>query len=441
VKRSATIVAVLGLVLPGAAEAAPRAAVVLRGTDFERPLIAASPRHGATLVARDKWPGDRILARHVSARGQRGPVRKLDASSDASAVPLVAVDSAGTATVLWFDDGRTLVARRMTAQGRLGPLVTVGPRETNGDSFRMASLGVDAAGNATIAWQRVFAVGGPHDTVDILSASVFVRRLNADGTLGPLLELEPGSGENRVPLVAVAASGRAIVAWDHYDGYGQSALRMATFESDGTLARLPDIFIGGVDDPALAIDTRGNAIAAWSRFGSVFARGLGMNGFGPVLPIGVDAVSSIEVAVGGSGIATVVWEVGNVGEYPNAIHARRVGPAGAQGSPLGIYDGVDRVKGLSVAVDPTGDATTTWTRVGLGPGRPRTYSVEALGIGAHLRLGTPRTLASRTRHFLSSPDVAADGRGTVTVAWAERLSRGRGKSVVRLARRVKPKRR
>jgi len=56
------------------------------------------------------------------------------------------------------------------------------------------SVGVDAAGNATIVWARALIDASfPHGP-ETLSASAYARRLNADASMGPLLELEPGPG-------------------------------------------------------------------------------------------------------------------------------------------------------------------------------------------------------------------------------------------------------
>jgi hypothetical protein len=438
VKRAAVITAAVGLALPGAAAATPRAATVMRGADFDRPVLASSPSHGVTVVARDKWTSS-IRARHVSVGGSLGRVRTLDAGTDMNASgPSVAVDSSGTATAVWFDVGHALVARRITRDGRLGPLVTIAG-ETVETNVRFAAVGVDGAGNATVVWERAYIDFGYPHSPETIRASAFARRLNADGGLGPLLDLESGAGESTDPHVAVAASGRAIVAWRNYDLYGHYALRMATVEQDGTLVRAPDIFNsdqGGFGASALVAGERGDAIAVSSALGSVVGR-VGLRprvALGPTLGNGV--ASSAELAVDGSDVATAAWTVGY--PYPHELSARRFGAGGAVGPPIGLYAGRDRVKGLSVAVDATGDATAAWTRISRT--RSRRYAVAALGIGAHGRLGKLRTLAAPTRRFLSGPYLAADARGTVIVAWAERLSRSGPKSAIRLARRVKPKR-
>jgi hypothetical protein len=435
VKRSATIAAVTALALPGAAAASPHAATVLSGVDFDRPVVASSPMHGATIVARDKGTSA-IRARHVSAGGSLGRVRTLDARTDIYASgPAIALDSSGTATVVWFDVGHALVARRMTREGRLGPVATIAG-ETVETNVRFAAVGVDAAGNATVVWERAFIdFSYPHGP-ETIRASVYARRLNADGSLGPLLDLESGAGESTDPHVAVATSGRAIVSWRHYDGYGHYALRMATIDSDGTLVHAPDIVNSdqvGYGTTALAAGER-EAIAVWSVSGSV----LGRVGLHPAVTLGPGGFSSsTELAVDGFGVATAVWTVGAA--YPDEVSARRFGAEGAVGSALDLFGGPDRVKGLSVAVDANGDAIAVWTRISRT--RPRRYAVEAIGIGAYGRLGKLRTIAPRSRRFRSSPDVAADAHGTATIGWADRLSRSGPRSAIRLVRLVKPKRR
>jgi hypothetical protein len=357
----------------------------------------------------------------------------VDGSSDVSAAPpLIGVDGAGTATIVWFDGGVTLAARRMTVEGRLELPVTVGTPDTIGDSFRVASLGVDAAGNATVAWQRViFDSSYPHGGT-IISASVYARRLRADGNLGPVLGLETGPAQATDPRVAVPASGRAIVAWRSYDHYGNYAVRMATVESDGTLMRSPDVYNSTAfasGPPALAAGPAGEAVAAWTH-GPLLARSVALGESGPVATLDPEGASSIATAVDESGVASVVWTV-TAGDTTQ-IRARHVGLTGQPGRLLRVYETQDRVKGLSVAVDPAGDVIAAWTRIRRA--RPHVYSVKARAVGAHDRLGKLRTLASGTRQFLSSPDVGADADGTVTVAWADRVSKRRVKSVIRVAR-------
>ena len=118
----------------------------------------------------------------------------------------------GTAVFTWLRVGspnRRLLMRTRSPAGRWGPILT----RLVGRSAVSAQVAFGPDGDGILAWQRL---DGP--PFDGSNAHVVVRSLSAEGTLGPTVTLSPPGGNVDVPRVAVAANGSAIVVWRRGEG-------------------------------------------------------------------------------------------------------------------------------------------------------------------------------------------------------------------------------
>jgi hypothetical protein len=221
------------------------------------PRVAYMPS-GKTVVA---WGG--VFAATVGVGGNV----VLGGGSD----PQLAIDARGNATVVWRYGASMggmeqfgLRARRLYAGGGLGPLHAISDtRIYLGDVHRLA---VDGAGNVTVAWR------------DFAEDIVRLRRIGADDTLGPVVDLSaPGVGaeayqarlENAAPALAIDSARNVTTAWMRLlppagnPAYTIEARGMAGNGALGSIQTLayPTTY---ASDPKVVSDAPGVALVAWS---------------------------------------------------------------------------------------------------------------------------------------------------------------------------------
>lgn len=317
--------------------------------------------------------------------------------------PKVAIDHAGTATVVWTTTDETVHARRIDAAGVLGPIVDMG-------EGRDAAVAVDPAGNAIVAWTG--EEGG--DTV------AQARRITAAGALGDVRTLSAPGELGFGPLAGVDAAGAALLVWTRFvkPGYRLQARRI---DAAGALGPIEDVTPDSPSniDYELAVDPAGNAVVVWRLHGAVQWRRLG----GPVEDLAPEAHDP-DVAISSSGVATAVWT-----RFDGVVQAQRsAGVVDLSAAGAGEPD---------VVVDADGHATVVWTRDGrverrryaadgsLGEvadvapgGRPRVSLATAIWLhdGAVGALGSPDLTAPGVE--AESPELATDPFGRSIAVWA-----------------------
>jgi hypothetical protein len=284
------------------------------GTHAGMPVVAVDPS-GLALVAWTERSGDTYTAyaRHFGVGGTVGPLLTLGASGVDH--PVVAMDRTGTAVVVWNPpDYDTLVARRVTADGMSDPVTVAGPGgEESG--YSMASVAVDADGDAVIGYRQSFS-GAP--------TGLRARRLDAAGTLGPVLEVSPPEHDvTYYSSVAVDLEGDAVLAWGEHT-YGVMADAYArTISRDGALGAVTAF--GQGDRPRVALDDDGDGIVTWTApgpswaFMGVSASTVGRDGaFGAVAQVSAEGkVARVDSSPNGR--FSVIWQCA---PYPYAIQAR-----------------------------------------------------------------------------------------------------------------------
>jgi hypothetical protein len=197
--------------------------------------------------------GDRVWTAVRPIGGAFGPPRLLSGPGR-NLEPRVAFDRRGDAIAIW---------------ARLGdsPFALTGDIQTafraTGTSFGTTQTLANEASDPTVAFDR-------KDNALTLWASGIVEDAfrPADGSFGAA-EAISNSAESSAPQVAFDHHGNATAVWRRsvvpYDRI-QAAFRPAggSFESPTTLSgEGPDLFLS----PSLASDAKGNAIAAWFRYG------------------------------------------------------------------------------------------------------------------------------------------------------------------------------
>lgn len=431
---------VSGLAGPSASvKAWSRPMTVGRGADLSPPVLAASPSRGATVAWRRDFPGA-LVARRISPAGSLGAPRLL-ASRTSRAGPWLALSRAGTTIAVWYDDKGFLLARRMARSGSIGRVVQVSPVPAVGDYGLQASVAVDGAGNATIAWPRlVVRETDPYGGVEYLSATVHARRLMANGRLSPVIDLPSGGRLASSPRVAVARSGRASVTWQVFR-QDPVSLYAATIGRNGSVGPARELTQSAPPLPGypyeLASNARGDVAVVWIS-AQVMARRIAAGGkLGPVDTIGPvktgEYTLPLDVGIDRTGNATVVWQNAPLESPANLIRSRRIDTLDRSGALRKLYDAPLGAMEPRVAVDAGGTAVAAWVRVTMTGDDPA-YSLKARAISRRGQIERTRTIAPRSLGFISAPELVMDEHGIVTVAWWDLLDRRDPRIVIRVAR-------
>ena len=217
-----------------------------------------------------------------------------------------------------------------------------------------SGIGTDAQGNTLIAWEEEPA-----------GYRVKARHLAADGTLGPSLDLDPGVA-GREPIVAMAPSGRAFVAW-----------------------RVDAGAAGGID-----LGASGRWVEPNGALGPIVILAVGKEG--------ELSAGGLRVAVDSAGVATVAW-ANQTG--PGKLMLRRIRPDSTLGPLVPDVYGGSPSPDYAMASLPGGSTLFVL----------RSAYIERTVVGPNLELGTPTPISAE--NIGSEPLLATDSQGNSLVTW------------------------
>ena len=338
-------------------------------------------------------------------------VPALDVSPSAAGATFVDVGTDATgASVLTWQDGGSVFARRFRADGSFGAKITVSTSVVGNTPVHVA---VDDSGNATVVWLQS----------DGSTIFVQARRLDAGDALGPVLTLTPGppSGNAFTPEVAAGAQGIVTVVWRQNATSPPSAILARQISATGTLGPATALTTPDVngDKPKVSADDAGNATASWFEGTTVRARRLSAAGaLGPALEVATAAAnggsltseiaSSKTGAAGGAGEATVTWLTAD-----NTVMARRVSAAGDVLAPaFALSD--PNASTQTIAGGPQGTAFAAWPMNANGALVGR--RIDATGTPqTPITVSDPATAGAKA----ISPRAAIDGQSNAYVAWTD----------------------
>jgi hypothetical protein len=415
---SATVRVVAGLAvagalaLPTAAHADGWASVVdlsAPGQDARSFAVTVDAAGNATAVwSRSNGANYIVQARRIAADGILGATRDLSAPGQSAFEPDAAGDAAGNTVVVWdrSDGTNTIIqARRIDADGTLGPIHDL---SAGGQSAFAPRIAIDATGKATAVWRR------SNGTNTIIQA----RRIGADGTLGATQDLSAPGQQAFNPRVALDAAGNATAVW--YRNNGANTIAQARrIAADGTLGATQDLSAPGQDafDADVAVDPAGNATAVWGRFNGTNSvlqgRRIAPGGsLGPTEDLSASGQSiSFEhgVAVDPAGNATPIWS--RFDGSNDIVQVRRFGANGALG-PIQDISGPGQDAGSpQIAFDPDGTAIAVWIRFD-----GANNIAQARRIAPDGALSATVDLSAPGRNAFD-PRIAIDLSGNVTAIW------------------------
>jgi hypothetical protein len=345
--------------------------------------------------------------------GDAAEAKDISTAAETATGSDLAVAGNGTTTVVWSARGGsgafTAFARQISPNGVRGPVRQL---SASGQDALAPQVAVAPGGTATVTWVRF----------DGSNFVVQARRLLPGGTPEESTKVLSASGQDAAaPQVAVAAGGAATVVWKRFDGthYLVQERRIAP---DGTVeASAHALSEAGQDavEPQVAVDGSGIATVVWSRFdGSdsiVQERRVGAGGSPAVTIANLSALgeSAVQprIAVTSGGVATIAWTRFDGLDW--IVQARRLSPTGAYQGSIQSFSATGR-GAAEPQVASAGDGTSTivWSRF------------DGSSFVVQGRRMSPTGTLGATVNFSASGQDAADpqlgiGPGTrVTVIWS-----------------------
>jgi hypothetical protein len=321
--------------------------------------------------------------------------------------PVVAVDAAGNATAVWerFNGTNDIVQAATRPAG--GGWSAGQDLSAAGENARRQHVGVDAAGNATAVWER------SNGTNFIIQAAT----RPAGDAWGAAQDLSAAGQEAQQPDVAVGAAGDAVAVWKRSNGTNfiiQAATRLA----GGGWGAAQDLSAVGQEaqDPRIAVDGHGNAVAVWSRSnGTNFiiqaaTRPAG-GGWGAAQDLSATGQNAFDahVAVDPQGNATAVWR--RFDGANEIVQAATLPTGGSWSSAQNLSSAGQSASKQHVAVDAQGNATAVWNRF-----NGTNSIVQAATMPAGGSWSSPQDLSAAGQNA-NDPFVAVDGQGDTVASW------------------------
>jgi len=232
------------------------------------------------------------------------------------------------------------------------------------------------------------------------------------------------------PRVAVDGSGDAVAVWTSSPGENASAVlvQSAARPLGGSWQRPVTISKrGSASSPEIAVDAKGNAIAAWTSYAAhrssvqAATRAAGRRWSAPArLSAPGDSAARPHVAFDARGNALAVWQRMRAGR--SSIRSARRPAGGRWGRSVEVAR-ISATGGAEsaiprVAVDAKGNAAAVWTNVTIG----NMGAVQAALKPAGGAWRAPATLStSNGRSFAA--EIVIDGAGNAVAAWLDYAGR------------------
>lgn len=326
--------------------------------------------------------------------------------------PHVAVDGAGNALVVWvhevadvyYLEGLRYSAATATWSAPVA-IATVGIGGAGPD------LAMTPAGDALVVWTAI-------SSATPLAVSVQAARyVAATGQWSAAVTISTPGALAYLATVAVTPGGDGVAAWTRSPSVDTEVVEAARFTAASALWSAPVTLSGEAtyaEDATVAVDTAGNAVAAWQRTNVVeVARSAAATStWSPTLTV------STSLATGGpalvsdaAGNATALWHV-----MSGAVETTRFDAVSGVWRPTVTIPGTSAVGTPALAVDTAGNVVAFW---------PSRALIAGSGQGARYVRASDQWSTVQTIATSGSPDLvdmAADGVGNVHVVWHSSLN-------------------
>jgi Divergent InlB B-repeat domain len=330
----------------------------------ESPTVAVGPAGDVVAAWKERMAGsEAIEVDYKSAGGNWEGAVAVESGPGVVETPAVAIDEVGDAVVIWrgeFAGNHLILASSRPPVGSWSPPVVISSPALNAEAPDVA-MGAD--GTADAVWQS------SSGATSVVESST----LPSGGSWSPAIAVSAPATVTEPPHV-VATADRFAAIWSR-SGVGLVA-EVALSPTAGAWSAPESISIPGLEAHAtqLAVDSAGDAVAAWYRFdgsvGSVEGTNLTPGGsWTPPMrlsPVGSEAEAP-QVAIAPSGVAEVAWSGWNEATHNYETHARRLNAAAAWDDVTTLSLEGEEAYGPHVGLDRAGHAVIVWNgEVGLG---------------------------------------------------------------------------
>lgn len=313
----------------------------------------------------------------------------------------------------------------------VGPPVQLSPNDLL--SHRRPSVAVDAAGNAVVVWQS------GQDSPDIYAQLITAGGIPRGAAFRVHSTL---SGSQRRPVVAMAANGSFIVAWDGAGPGDAQGVWMRRFNAAGSplgAEQLVNTTIAGDQlQPALAMTPQGAFVIVWEGAVPDDATGVAFRRFtatafprDPVDRVPYAAPQptcstrgSPAAALAASDVLAIAWESYACDQATFAetfsITVQRYAASGAAQEPITLASADDGalVGEPAIAYDSRDGLAAAWSRRPSGSVQALIEAVRLDAGGASVQAPLVVSAAQPAERF--GPQVVVDTADRAVIAWADR---------------------
>ncbi len=219
------------------------------------------------------------------------------------------------------------------------------------------------------------------------------------------------------PHVAMDAQGDAVAVWERFNAPTEQWITQSAAQpAGGSWQPAVDLSTEGGQEPEIAMNQQGDAVAVWERGGAIQAAVQAAGGsWQPAVTVfaGDESVNRPEVAIDSQGDAVAVWEqVDSSQDGHEQIESSVMAAGGSWRPPVDISGEGEDANLPEVAVDSEGDAVAVWQRWG-APNNERIQSAVRPVDGAW----QPPVDLTVQGEISFEPEVAMDSEGDATAVW------------------------
>lgn len=336
-------------------------------------------------------------------------VQTLQSGTGSASNVVLAVNGKGDAIMAWrrFGVKSEIWVSTRAAGGSFGPPQAIA--SVPGKEALEPSVAINELGMVSVVWYLVNS-----DTNNLQTIYGAFRSPGGGFVSTPISSSDTW---NQSPRVVLDETGKATVVWSYWDGSINIA-RVRIRDANGTFGVQRDLSAstptGYPMFATVGLDKSGNAVAVWSHFdGSVYdvegaSRQAAADTWTPLPAFGASASASFGqepvVAVDPSGNAVAIWQAAN-----STINSASRAPGGSFGT---AQTGISAPTSIAprVVLDPSGNAVAVWQRFDPN-GR-----VEAAQRPAGGQFGGVKTLSTQIN--AGAPALSMDSLGNAFAVWS-----------------------
>jgi len=385
--------------------------------DATRPRIAFDA-NGNALAVWSQSDGTRynIWSNRYTAGTGWGTAAPIEAGDGGARDPQIAIDANGNALAIWaqYDGTRhNIWSNRYTAGTGWGTAVMVERHDGRGAYF--PQIAFDAGGNALAVWLQDNAT----------SESIRASRYTAGAGWGAatLIANQNDDGYMDEPRIAIDAHGNALAAWVQSDGTLQSlwASRYTAAGGWGAAALIESNDAGDAISPQIAIDANGNALAVWHLFDGTtqstwanrYTAGTGWGAAARIESGNAGDAFGAQIAIDAAGNALAVWAQSDGTRFNIWANRYTVG-AGWGTAALIESDNGGAAHEPHLAIDANGNALAVWAQ-----SDGARYNAWASRYTSGTGWGAPVLIENDNAGHVFGPRVAIDARGNAMALWRQ----------------------